>query len=106
MELTLPSQRSLPGGTCAVCLQPTDTGLRFSGEVAWVIAALSVLGVPTPEGADMVALPPGPDPAPVPGARRELTVHVCDSCAIDSGAPFPKPVRLGAGYRLPCVRQH
>jgi hypothetical protein len=41
-------------GTCVACLTPTDTALGFEGEAEFVIAGISVLGVPMDQAQVMV----------------------------------------------------
>jgi hypothetical protein len=92
-------------GTCAVCLQPTDTGLTFKGEGEFLVAGLLVLGIPQDQGAIMVERNFDCPPGRVPVGRHWIAVRVCSACVDACDANFPAPGLILPGGDLPCVKQ-
>lgn len=92
-------------GSCVVCLRGTDTGLAFVGEAEWVIAGLTVLGIPQHQAGAMVSEATGTPPGKVPVGEVTMHLRVCRRCAAASGAGFTVGLLSDAGgvpgYRQP-----
>ena len=91
--------------SCVVCLQGTDTGLAFVGEAEWVIAGLTVLGIPEDQGTTMISEVTGCAPGNVPLGEVTMHVRVCAKCAAASGMGLTVGLLSDAagvpGYRQP-----
>jgi len=90
-------------GTCIVCLRPTDTGLAFKGDGDFLVAGLTVLGLPMDEAAATVSYFFGIPPGTVPSGVRTLTIQVCKDCVAKTS--LPAPVLAFSGAALPCIQQ-
>lgn len=86
-RLPAPGARGDYRGSCAVCLQGTDTGLAFVGEAEWGAAGLQVLGIPSDQAAGMVSQATGSQPGMVPEGEVTIAVTVCSGCAGKAGLP-------------------
>jgi hypothetical protein len=99
--------RNLQGdykGTCAVCVQPTDTALHFVGDPDWQVRVLMALGLTEEESQGtwenhQENLPTDADPS-------VMTVRICRSCVSICTEDFPEPGVLTAdGASIPVIRQ-
>jgi hypothetical protein len=64
-----------------VCFRGTDTGLAFTGEAEWIIAALMHLGIPDDQASALVSYASGCDPGKVPVDDVTMLFRVCNDCA-------------------------
>ncbi len=78
------------GGSCAVCLQGTDTALAFTGVMEWKVAGLISLGIPD-DVAHVMVERWGNDYDP-------YVVRVCGACVGNASAPFPALELCIPGY--------
>lgn len=75
--------------SCVVCFRGTDTALGFEGPGEWIIAGLSILGVPVDQAGALVSMSTGCELGEVPPGRIRLVFRVCQACVDKSGTGFP-----------------
>jgi len=91
-------------GSCVSCMRGTDTAISFAGSAEWIMAGLTVLGVPEKEAIDMTVNMFGCSPGMVPvGDNLSAIVRVCRPCARKARGDFPKPVVYCEGAEIPIV---
>jgi hypothetical protein len=92
---------------CVVCGEATDTGLGFTGEAEWIIAALQFLGVDKDRASLIASGRTDNPPGRVPFGKFSLTFRVCAACAekaqetMDPGLQGPKPGPVSARKGVP-----
>jgi len=85
-------------GSCAVCLQGTDTAIAFVGSLEWKAAGLHALGIPLDEACGMVE-------RFAPYEDWPLILRVCAGCVRKNRPDFPDPRLLIQGAELPAMHE-
>jgi hypothetical protein len=103
-----PGLRGDYDGTCVVCLTPTDTGLAFRGPAEFLIAGLTVLGVPEDQAHAVYRHSQAEEgnhlaPGQVKDGIHNLLIRVCARCVARCPANFPAPVLAIHGAELPTI---
>lgn len=92
-------------GSCVVCLRGTDTGIACEGELEWLAAFLTILGVPRRDATTIVE---NSDHEIDGTGRGQVTFRVCQGCAAEAETDrksLPQPALIYVGGEIPCVRQ-
>jgi hypothetical protein len=103
MQLPVPGLQGDYRDSCVVCFQGCDTAVAFRGEAEWVVAGLSVLGVPMDQAATTVSMLAECEPGMCPEGQMTVAVRVCEACHAKSRTGFPVGV-VGEPLR-PVVRR-